>query len=591
VTAPGHPVELDDLRERWLGAWPAALAAWSRYTRLSEPRWCNTEEQERAEHLVGSFAMIRFEDHAVVVSLRQVRALGLEDCAPQVLAHEVGHHVLCPGDLTDHARMLARVRRGLPTRESRAPLVANLFSDLIVNDRLQRVAAVPVAEVYRRLARGGPPSSALWTLYMRICEILWGLARGSLATGAADAKLEGDAQLGARLVRVYAADWLRGAGRFAVLLLPYLLQEPEPALERVLGALADTKDAGRGAEPAGLAELDADEEQSPPHPSEDPEVTGLDEPQGAERPEAGGATPAGETAPRRRYREPPEFAEILRGAGIEIDEEQAAVRYYRELALPHLVPLPTRRIPRAAEPLPEGLETWQPGEPLEEIDWVESVVRNPRVVPGVTTLRRTWGESPGFEPERRPTDLYVGIDCSGSMVNPRRQLSYPVLAGAILALSALRAGGRVMAVLSGDPGGHAATEGFVRDERAVLRVLTGYLGSGYAFGIRHLATAFAPGVRRERPAHVVVVTDHDIFAKLEEQTGKQSGWEIARAAVAAARGGGTFVLHMRPDWEPQKTGRLRADGWAVHCVLAWEDVVALARTLAHARWGDDDERR
>jgi hypothetical protein len=584
--------DLEGLRAAWAAQWPGALAAWSRYTRLSDPRWCLTEREERAEQLSGSFAMIRFTDHAVVISLRQVLRLGLEDCGPQIMAHEIGHHVLCPGDLTDHARMLARMRRGLPTREARAPMVANLYSDLLINDRLQRVAGLDLAGVYQKLAAGGGPSAPLWQLYMRIYEILWGLERGRLARGSLAAKIEGDAQLGARLVRVYAADWLRGAGRFAVLLLPYLLEEKDERLTAVLAALSDTTDAGRGGEPAGVAGLDDDEEEAPPHPADDPAVTGLDEPADGERPGLDGGESAGDTAPRRRYREPPEFGEILKSAGVELDEGELAVRYYRERALPHLVPLPVRRLPLASEPLPEGLETWEPGEPLEDVDWLESVVRSPHVVPGVTTLRRTYGESPGVEPERRPLDLYIGIDCSGSMVDPRRQVSYPVLAGAILALSALRGGGRVMAVLSGDPGAHSATEGFVSDERAVLKVLTGYLGSGYAFGIHHLAAAFPPGTRPPRQAHIVVVTDHDIFAMLEERRNKgPQGWEIARAALETARGGGTFVLHMPGEWEQDKIGRLRSDGWGVHLVQSWEDVVAFARALARERWGEQVDER
>lgn len=584
--------DLEALREAWTAEWPAALAAWSRYTRLSDPRWCTTEREEKAEHLFGSFAMIRFEDHAVVISLRQVLKLGLGDCGPQIMAHEIGHHVLCPGDLTDHARMLARVRRGLPTRELRAPLVANLYSDLLINDRLQRVTGLDLAEVYRRLAAGSDPATPLWLLYMRIYEILWSLERGTLARGKVETKVEGDAQLGARLVRVYAADWLRGSGRFAVLLLPYLLEEPDERLTVILSSLSDTKDAGVGGEPAGIADLDDDEEETPPHPVDDPAVTGFDEPGEGARPGLDEGAGSGDTVPRRRYREPPEFGEILKSAGVTLDDGEIAVRYYRERALPHLVPLPVRRLPQASEPLPEGLETWEAGQPLEDVDWLESVVRSPHVVPGVTTLRRTYGESPGVEPERRPLDLYIGIDCSGSMVDPRRQVSYPVLAGAILALSALRGGGRVMAVLSGDPGPHSATEGFVRDERAVLKVLTGYLGTGYAFGIHHLATAFPAGERPPRQAHIVVVTDHDIFAMLGERRNKgREGWEIARAALETARGGGTFVLHMPGDWAKDQIGRLRSEGWDVHLVRSWEDVVAFARALARERWGERDDER
>jgi hypothetical protein len=588
---------LGTLREAWLGRWPAALAIWSRFTRLSEPRWCLSEQDERREGLSGSFAMIRFEDHAVVISLRQVQALHLEPYALEIMAHEIGHHVYCPADLTDHARVIARVRRGLPTREALAGMVANLYTDLLINDRLQRSAELRMADVYRAL--GGGATDGLWTLYLRIYEILWSLGRGTLAAGEITPKMEGDAQLGARLVRVYAKDWVRGAGRFAVLCLPYLLEQTEGDLQARLGPLHDTGGAGRGGGPDGLGELDDDEEEAPPHPAEDPEVTGFDEEGDGDaagrereraRPPAGGREERGDTATRRRYREPAEYREVLRAAGVTLDDEEVAMRYYRELAVPHLVPFPVRLLPETSEPLPEGLETWEAGFPLEDVDWVESVVRSPSVIPGLTTVQRTYGSSAGSEPERRPVDLYLGIDCSGSMANPRLQLSYPVLAGAIMALSALRGGARVMAVLSGHPGSHASTGEFVADERAVFKVLTGYLGTGYAFGIPHLAEIPAPVDRRVRPAHLIVITDHDIFAMLEEggKGGKdRRGWEIARAAAAAAGGGATYLLHMQPGWEKGKVQRMERDGWRVHCIRDWADVVAFAREFSRARYGEE----
>ena len=43
----------------------------------------------------------------------------------------------------------------------------------------------------------------------------------------------------------------------------------------------------------------------------------------------------------------------------------------------------------------------------------------------------------------QPLDLDLYVDCSGSMPNPQVNVSYLTLAGAIVALSALRAGARV----------------------------------------------------------------------------------------------------------------------------------------------------
>lgn len=237
------PPELVALRDAWLAQWPRALDVWSRLLKLSEPRWCLTPEDEKKYGLSDSFAMIRLTDQAVVIGLERARAMGVEGFAREVLAHEIGHHVFVPANMLDQGRMLARMRRALPTKEALAPLVANLYADLLINDRLQRDAGLDIAGVYRVLARPDA-TDKMWTLYMRIYEILWSLPRGSLAAAKTDDKLEADAVLGARLVRSFARDWLDGAGRFAALCLPYLMEDDGAGIRKILKGWLDTQNCG-----------------------------------------------------------------------------------------------------------------------------------------------------------------------------------------------------------------------------------------------------------------------------------------------------------------------------------------------------------
>ncbi len=290
----------------------------------------------------------------------------------------------------------------------------------------------------------------------------------------------------------------------------------------------------------------------------------------------------------QNYRGPLEFGDLLKALGAQLTDHEIAVRYYRERAMPHLVRFPTRDLPEAADPLPEGLETWDFGMPLEDADWLQSVLVSPHVVPGLTTVQRVYGPTPGGSPEKRPVDLYLGVDCSGSMYNPQLNVSYPVLAGAIMVLSALRVGARVKVVLSGEPGRSVSTDGFVTNEKTALRVLTDYLGTGYSFGIHRLKDTFGTPRRvdkGDRPAHILIVTDHDIFSMLDGENSKGAGWDIAREAVANAGGGGTYVMNMPAEWEPEKRARMHADGWRTHCVQNWEDLVAFARAFSRAYYG------
>jgi len=564
---------------------------------------CLTERDAVREGLTGSFAMIRLHDQSVVVSLPEVVACGVSQFPVEVLAHEIGHHVLAPATLTDHGRMLARMRWALPTVERHAPMVANLYTDILINDRLQRSAGLRLADVYRVLGAREGGGGAVWALYTRIYEMLWSLPRDSLGGGRTDDRLEGDAWLGTRLVRSYARDWLDGSGRFAALLLPHLLEDEKSA--KLIEKLLDTRDAGVGGDPAGLVDEDAGERAGAVHPAQDPALSGIEDDEGEQK----GAQPKEVASPggaRGQAREPFQFGELLRAAGVAISDHDAAVKYYRERAAPYLIPFPTRRFPQSTDPLPEGLEPWDVGDALDAADWLQSVLQSPHVVPGMTTVQRVWGTAEGGEPARVPLDLDLYVDSSGSMPNPQQFTSYPALAGAILCRSALRAGARVQATLWSGKNQCTTTRGFVRDSSDVLNVLTGYFGGGTQFPIHVLRETYASRDAAARAVHILVISDDGVSTMFDNDERGASGWDIARLALDRARGGGSLVLNVPDDWDRRSVDRpggkspaaswdvavRRArdeQGWRVHTVSSLAGLVDFARAFSHARYGDATE--
>lgn len=581
--------ELEQLQSDWSGSWPAALARWSRFVKLSEPRWCLTRQDEKREGLTGSFAMIRLLDQAVVISLRQVHDCGLDQFALEIAAHEIGHHIYCPGNLTDQGRMVARMRRALPTKEQLAPVVANLYSDLLINDRLQR-AGLDIAGVYRELRKD--PSrlpSRTWTFYMRTYEILWALPKGTLDEGPFDKRLEGDAQLGARLIRSYSRDWLDGAGRFATLVLPYLLEDDGQDVDRLLRGWLDARCPGQGSDepPFGLTEVEPEEEEGVLHPALDRELAGIDDDEKPRRdPPSETDQPQGSTG---QYREPFEYGEILRSLGLDLTDHEVAVRYYRERAAPHLVRFPVRRLPESTEPLPEGLHTWEIGQPLEDADWLNSVLVSPHVIPGVTTVQRTWGTVEGAEPEKRPVDLDLYVDCSGSMPNPQAAVSHLALAGAIVALSALRVGARVQATLWSGARQFETTGGFVSEPQTILRILTGYLGGATAFPIHLLRETYAQRRPVDRPAHILVISDDGVDTMFQNDEFGNSGREVSQQALRVGAAGGTLVLNLFRDWpEIPELVQAHEDGWRIHRVQNWDDLVAFARAFSRESYAQEE---
>ncbi len=550
-----------ELAARWRAVWPDALRVWGPFLNLHEPTLHPTEKAAAAAGLTGSFAAFSLYDREVMIDMAAVVRLGLGDLPLEVLAHEIGHHVLCPADLADKARLLVRVRRGLPGMEQHAPMIQNMYADLLINDRLLRSRGLRMAEVYLRV-RDRSGQDPLWRFYQRIYEVLWALPAGTLTVGEVDATMEGDAQLGAKLVRVYATEWLGGAGGFAALCLRYLEESTteQPRRLTCVGVV------GADAQIPGLTRLDDETEIL--HPALDPRVNEY-----ADEPAAADSSPTDAPPSGGQYRQPFEYGQLLRQLGLELSAQELAARYYRERALPHLVPFPVRRQRPATEHLPEGLGTWDVGEPLEAVDWLASTLRSPVVVPGVTTVQRLTGPVAGDDRDVRPVDLDIYVDSSGSMPNPSTYESFLTLAGAILALSALRAGARVQVTLWSGTNQYTCTDGFTRDERSVLAVLTGHFGGATAFPLHVLRDTYAD---RDRPTHILVISDDgvDTMFRPADERGRP-GAEIAAAALAAGGAGGTLLLRLYSDKQRKKIAAL-ATGWDVRRVVKWDELVEFA---------------
>ena len=580
-------VTVNRLKKSWAEAWPQAVTIWSPYVTLREPTWCLSAQDAQLEGLSGSFAMIRLTDHRVVIDLDSVRRHRVGDCAVQILAHEIGHHVLIPANRYDNAGLFRRMRLALAGIEDRTPLVANLYSDLVINDTLQRIHQLDMASVYRKIQQNAKIESTLHIWYMRTYEYLWGLSRGDLSGGKQTVQLDADASLAASLIRSYARNWLDGAGRFAMLAYPYLIEDAQHNKARQeLARYLDAEKSGAGAEVVGgMAEID----ESILDGIVDPRAEALQgsgkgdgdqDGDSSKRPEiADMRSIQGGTGPQKRYSEPGTYIDMMRQVDPSADENKLLIRYYREIAMPHLVSFPEEDAAPLAELLPEGTEQWEPGDPVEELDWFETTLISPVVVPGVTTRSRVFSLDTDTPSKAQPYNLYVGIDCSGSMRNPRYNFSWPICAASIITLSALRAGAKVMCCLSGEPGSFLESEGFVNSEHEAMLVLTSYLGTGYAYGIPRLQTPYLD--KPKIKTHLLIVTDDDIFSMLDAKAPNgESNYDVAEKALTRAGGGGTFVLHSRPGYSAGGVSRLEKMGWTIHYVTREEELVAFARAFS-----------
>jgi len=576
-------MEIENVLVQWKEVWPLARKLWNPYVKLRDPQWCMTSAEAKKEGLTGSFAMIRLSDHRIVIDMEKVLKEEVSQFPMEVLAHEIGHHTYAPANLKDHAGLISRIRWGLPDIEDRSAFVANLYTDLLINDTLQRSKKLNMSGVYKQINKE-TSFSKVWILYMRTYEYLWKLPKGTLAGGKEPItnEINADASLAASLIRSYSKKWLDGAGRFSALLYPYLLDsnefnEGKKALVRIL----DTEKAGDGGGLVpGLTELGMEEVLGAVDPRM--EAIGGEISLHAEEALAGKNLKGGE-GPKQRYLNPGLYIDLFKQVNPNVTDQELIMNYYREIALPYLVDFPVETSKPTSLSLPEGTENWDVSDPVGEIDWIESAITSPIIFPGYNTVKRVYGEDQSDNEEKKPLDVYIGIDCSGSMGNPSYTFSWPVLAATIIGMSALRAGAKVMGCLSGEPGSFMETKGFVDSDKDLLAVLTSYLGTGYAFGVPRLNTPF--GKKANKRSHIILVTDDDLFSmlgatELKKDPSAESNWVIIERALKNAGGVGTLVLHSYPQWHREEIIRLKDMGWHIYYVTNEEELLTFASNFS-----------
>lgn len=538
---------MTSLEERALAAWPPAQRVWASSILLAAP-------VVRSD--VDPLAYTDLATREVVLNGKLIEKLKLADHLEGILAHEIGHHLRFPGTLSTAARLEFLERQLLPLREGSS--IINLFTDFLINEHVGQTHRDSLIAVYT--SSGSCKGDPVFSFYLAGYEALWGLDDGALLRDAAPwmdqeyAGYRGEAQILAQDLFNLGPNLYTQFLYFASVFARYIpLEKWTPAFNPFGG------DHG-GAE--------ADDYADALWPS------------AAEQEAIDKALREGWIPGARRKEWDPKEVTARRiasipgmGGGTVKMLPAIMATHYRRLAAKYIFEPPPEK--RRGDPLvPVTLEDWEPGDAVREIDWRATVSRRGDELGAAQPLKREFEEAEGesVRAEWRPR-MEIYLDVSGSMPDPKLQINAMTLSAQILALSTLRHGGKVRALIYSS--GTLKSWEWVRSERKISEFLMSYIGGGTTFPWAVLQESVVEC--RQEPPIRIVITDPDFDYNVKSAKAAP----LLEEAVKASR---PLVLLLHRPVATSADGYRRL-GAKVVAVTALEDFPRMARELAASLFG------
>jgi hypothetical protein len=394
-----------------------------------------------------------------------------------LLDHGITHYTFCPWDFHTHLMLYAEAKKVMGDKEL-AKQVANYFIDVTADTYCVKKKFTDIPELHRVLKKG-EVEKVIASLY----EKIWGIDLGVL-----DSKTgkKGHEEIVRRLARIPYLDrsrWPESMKKFARSLKPLLLEEQKE--QEAMGGKGDSNPQGdHDLNSYSYEEIDQGLRDFAKKTMALPEFKDIVEDFSEDLKEAGYGMEGG----------------MGRGRGAAID---ADILFYMKLAETYSIPL--RKVPLEKKGYlhPHSHSPWEVGSPFQDMDIWTSFGK---IMPGITQIwKKREGKGRG-KIEGTP-DCLIAIDSSGSMINPRKNLSYAVLGAACAANAYLRNDSKVGVYNFSDaPMGGKDILNFTDHVEEIYRVLCKYFGGGTALDLEDLV----PLIHGRKNLDLFIITDMKI---------------------------------------------------------------------------------
>jgi hypothetical protein len=394
-----------------------------------------------------------------------------------LLDHGITHYTFCPWDFHTHLRLYAEAKKVVGDKEL-AKQVSNYFIDVIADTHCVKKRSTEIPELHRNLKKG-KVEEVIAILYQKI----WGIDLGIQPSKISG---RGHGDIVRRLARIPYLDrsrWGESIQKFARSIKPLLIEEQEQQ---------GTKGVKGGTNPQGEHDLNN---------------------YSYEEIDQGLKDYAKRTMALSEFKDVVEdFSDELKGAGYGMEGGMgrgqgnpidADVLFYMKLAESYSIPLKKVSLEEKGSLHPHSHSPWEIGSPFKNVDIWTSFGK---IMPGITQIW-TKKEGKGRGKMEGTPDCLIGIDSSGSMINPRKSLSYAVLGAACAANAYLQNDSKVAVYNFSDaPMGGKEILDYTDRREDIYRVLCKYFGGGTALDLEDLM----PLIQGKKNLDLFIITDMKI---------------------------------------------------------------------------------
>jgi len=491
---------------------------------------------------VSSYFYIDTDDWTVHLNTAGVPShLDMNESEPylrSVCHHEIQHYLVCPYDAVMNGMMFAAARRHV--NDATALFVCNLFADLVVDSALlRRFPRLTHSRITANIfgsAMMGHIHSPLWTLIVSCYRAMWGFPLPS------SVKVDEETYEAAEAIVSIARKHIDTERKWpkAVEATAKIIAKWQPEQDESLAGCAPASGLGTGSDSEDsdtiLVPLDVDAVVGNPVEIRNGDM--------ARRCMEGGNEEdleremerlAIEVEQRDGTLKDLEGVYLIAGIG---SKRKAWIRFWYRAKVRNLLRFEVREKQRAGS-IPLTADTWRLGDPIEELDIVQSLQAFPILVPNMSTRRWLKTEVSGDSETESLPDLLLVIDSSGSMtwsMGPKNVSGpyHTALVSAFAAMDfALRKASRVAVINFSD--GTRESE-WSRERATAERVLLAYQGGGTQAPTKKIAEKCK---NAESKVMVLMITDAEI-----------SNWDKLMKSISeiTKRGHSFFMFQIGPEY-------------------------------------------